>query len=637
MPRTHLPNDDRRLPRPRGDQDGPAGDGGPDRRTLIRWLVVGLLVAGSAVLFSSLFDARQGEDLTYTEFVSAVEDGEVERVTIDPEGRVEGELTDGTRFTTVIPTALAEEELTRTLHEEGVEIEAQPPSDGFWMAVLSFLPFLLIIAFFVWMSRRASGQFSQIQGISRSKAKVIDTERPDTTFDDVAGYEDVKQEINEVVDYLRDPSKYREAGARGPGGILLVGPPGTGKTLMARAVAGEADVPFLYATGSGFVEMLVGVGASRVRDLFEDARKRSPAIVFIDELDSIGRKRGSSTTIGSNNEQEQTLNELLSEMDGFDPAEGIVVMAATNRPQLLDDALTRPGRFDRQVRVGLPILDDRISILELHTADKQLADDVDLRVVARGTPGFSGADLENLCNEAAIFAVRDGRKVVEQRDFDDARDRIIIGRRRGTGILRPEEKHRVAVHEAGHALVAALSPKADPVSKVTIMPTGMALGVTHQLPLDEHRLHTEPYLLDMLAARLGGRVAERLVLGDLSSGAAQDLAGATEMATKMVRDFGFSDRIGPVGYHRPEDGSVPPALRGRPYGEETQHVIDDEVTRVLREAEKDATEKLEQHRDELEELIDRLLEVETVGGDEIYALVGREPPRLESPDRTGSS
>lgn len=632
MPKSHLPSDVG-SPRRSSSADGDRDPSRPDRATLLRWLVVGVVVAGLALLLTNLLGPQPSEQLPYSEFLDRVRAGDVAEVTIDPQGRVEGELDDGSTFSTVIPTALRQEELTRTLREQEVRIEATAPTDGFWTAVVSFLPFLLIIAFFVWMSRRARGQLSQIRGISRSKAKVIDTERPDTTFEDIAGYEDVKQEITEVVDFLRDPSKYREVGAHGPGGMLLVGPPGTGKTLIARAVAGEADVPFLYATGSGFVEMLVGVGASRVRDLFEEARKRSPAIVFIDELDSIGRKRGSSTTIGSNNEQEQTLNELLSELDGFDPAEGIVVMAATNRPQLLDDALTRPGRFDRQIEVGLPILDDRVAILEVHTRDKQVADDLDLRRVARGTPGFSGADLENLCNEAAIFAVRDGRQVIEQRDFDDARDRVIIGRRRDTAILRPEEKKRVAVHEAGHALVAALSPQADPVSKVTIMPTGRALGVTHQLPLDEHRLHTEAYLRDMLAARLGGRVAERLVLGDLSSGAAQDLSGATQMATRMVRDLGFSDRVGPVGFHRPEDASVAPALRGRPYSEDTQRAIDEEVTRVLREAEKDAMEKLEQHRDELDELIARLLDQETVDGARIYAIVGREPPTLESPER----
>jgi cell division protease FtsH len=634
MARRHLPDPNAERPRGRrrrarrDDTDRPGEDAPFGGGRWLRWLLIGLVVFGFTAVVSTVVDVPTDDALTYTEFVEAVDDGDVERVTIDPDGRVDGEYTDGEAFTTTIPTALRQEQLTQTLRDEGVAIEATPPQEGGVGAILlSLLPFALLIGAFWWFSRRAGGQMQQLRGITQSKAKVVDAERPDTRFDDVAGYEDVKREVGEVIDYLRNPDRYRAAGARGPGGILLVGPPGTGKTLLARAVAGEAQVPFLYATGSGFVEMLVGVGASRVRDMFEEARKRAPSIIFIDELDSIGRKRGGSSTIGSNNEQEQTLNELLSEMDGFDPAEGVVVMAATNRPSLLDEALQRPGRFDRQIAVGAPILRDRIEILGVHVRDKQLGGDVDLSVVARGTPGMTGADLENLCNEAAIFAVRDDRTVLQQRDFDAARDRIVLGRRRETGILRTEDKRRVAVHESGHALVAALSPDADPVSKVTILPSGQALGATHQLPLDERRLHSSAFLDATLAVQLGGRVAERLVLGDLSTGAAHDLAGATQMAVRMVRDFGFSDRLGPLGYG--QDAGERSPLAGRPYAEGTQQLIDEEASRILREAEKHTTELLEQHREQLEELIGELEEDETVDGERIYALVGRQPPTAE--------
>src|SRR5204862_1929656 len=355
-----------------------------------------------------------------------------------------------------------------------------------------------------------------------------------------------KREVTEVVDFLKNPNRYKKIGALGPRGVLMIGPPGTGKTLLARAVAGEANVPFFSVTGSSFVELFVGVGAARVRDLFASARKRAPSIIFIDEIDAIGQRRGGA--IVSNDEREQTLNQLLAEMDGFDPSTGVVVMAATNRPETLDPVLLRPGRFDRQVEIPLPNLKERVAILAVHAKGKKLGPDVDLLVVARGTPGFSGADLANLLNEAAIVAVREHRDTVTADDFDQARDRILLGRREASNALLPEEKQAVAVHEAGHALVAVLSEHADPVSKVTILPAGQALGVTQQLPVDERHLYPESYLQDSLAIRMGGRAAEALVLGEVSTGAANDLAGATELATRMVRDFGMSPRLGPVGF-----------------------------------------------------------------------------------------
>jgi cell division protease FtsH len=412
----------------------------------------------------------------------------------------------------------------------------------------------------------------------------------------------------------------------------MVGPPGTGKTLLARAVAGEAEVPFFSVTGSSFVELFVGVGAARVRDLFSEARKRAPAIIFVDEIDAIGQRRGGSGAVVANDEREQTLNQLLAEMDGFEMAQGIVVMAATNRPEVLDPALLRPGRFDRQVTIPLPTLAERAAILAVHCRDKQLGPDVNLEVVARGTPGFSGADLANLANEAAIFAVRDGRDVLTAGDFSAARDRILLGRREGSNVLLPEEKHAVAVHESGHALVAALSEHADPVEKVTILPAGQALGVTEQLPLVERHLYGEDYLTDSLRVRLGGRAAELVEFGQGSSGAANDLAGATDLAVKMVREFGLSPKLGPVGY--PEGGSVflgssGPAMSSRPFAEATQAAVDAEVSRLLREAEDQAISLISSHRAELGQLVDLLLEKETVDGQAVYRLVGKPVPERQ--------
>ena len=426
-----------------------------------------------------------------------------------------------------------------------------------------------------------------------------------------------------MVDFLSHPERYARAGAIGPRGVLMVGPPGTGKTLMARAVAGEAGVPFLALTGSSFVELFVGVGASRVRDLFADARKRAPSIIFIDEIDAIGQRRGGS--IVSNDEREQTLNQLLAEMDGFDPSTGVVVMAATNRPEVLDPALLRPGRFDREVEIPLPNQAERAAILKVHVTGKHLAPDVDFDAVARATPGFSGADLANLINEAAIVAVRHDRDVIFARDIDEARDRILLGRRDASNALLPEEKHSVAVHESGHALVAFFSEHADPVAKVTILPAGRALGVTEQLPLDERHLYPESYLLDSLAVRLGGRASENLVIGEASTGAANDLAGATQLAMKMVTEWGLSPRLGPIGYGSDGPGylSGPQLGHERPYAEGTQQVIDQEVTRLLTEAEDTARGLLSENRGALDAVIAALLEKETISGEELAEIVGR--------------
>jgi len=575
---------------------------------------------------------QQQVTLDYSQFLKDVSAHKVKTVTIATTGSATGTLTNNKQYTTAIPPQAGEMFLDQ-LQSSGVQITADTTGTSFGSEVLSWLILILpfVIFGYLWwrLSKGAAGRMQGVLGVGRSTAKVFDEERPKTTFADVAGYEGAKLEIREVVDFLRHPERYARAGAMAPRGILMVGPPGTGKTLLARAVAGEADVPFFSVTGSSFVEMFVGVGAARVRDLFEQARKRAPAIIFVDEIDAIGQRRGGGGAIVSNDEREQTLNQLLAEMDGFDPATGIVVLAATNRPEILDPALLRPGRFDRQVTIPLPTLPERLAILQVHCQGKHLDPDVDLEVVARGTPGFSGADLANLVNEAAIVAVRANREVISAADFDEARDRIILGRREGSNVLLPDEKRAVAVHESGHALVAAYSDNADPIAKVTILPAGQALGVTEQLPLVERHLYGEDYLYDMLAVFLGGRAGELVVLEQGSTGAANDLAKATELATKMVREFGLSSAVGPVGY--PSGGSVfldggGGAFSSRPFAEQTQATIDAEVSRLLREAEQRATAVLTEHRDVLDKVAQLLIANETVDGSEIYALAGRPEP-----------
>ncbi|MFJ9370044.1 ATP-dependent zinc metalloprotease FtsH [Nocardia sp. NPDC101769] len=573
--------------------------------------------------------------LDYSQFLTDVDAHQVKTITIQTSGQASGTLTNGHDYSTMIP-AQAGSALLDRLEKSGVAVTAAPPPTNktsvwsqivMWALILG--PFVLLFWWIQRMGRGAAGPLGSAMGVGKSKAKVFDTERPGTTFDEVAGYTGAKAEITEVVDFLRAPERYRRAGAVAPRGVLMIGPPGTGKTLLARAVAGEAGVPFLSVAGSSFVEMFVGVGAARVRDLFAEARKRAPAIVFVDEIDAIGSRRGGSSAMVSNDEREQTLNQLLSEMDGFDPAVGIVVLAATNRPEVLDPALLRPGRFDRQVTIPLPTLAERAAILAVHCRGKHLGPDTDMQVVARGTPGFSGADLANLANEAAICAVRDDRDTIRAADFDAARDRILLGRREGSNVLLPEEKYAVAVHESGHALVAALSPHADPVAKVTILPAGQTLGTTEQLPLVERHLYAENYLTDTLAVRLGGRAAELVVFGQGSTGAANDLAQATDLAGKMVREFGLSAALGPVGY--PRGGSVflgggGSELSSRPFAEATQATIDAEVSRLLREAEHRAVDLVESHRDALQRLVTLLLDHETVDGADVYPLIGVDVP-----------
>jgi cell division protease FtsH len=617
-------------PPPPGDKPKPPSPPAPPPAWR-HWLpLVGIAAALFLWIWLPNVHRTSPTSLNYTQFSTDVTAHKVKSIDIPQNGgQSSGELTNGTSYTVTLPSTPGQP-LQDALQAAGVQTDYVPPSSSIGSELFDWILILAPVLLFFWFWRRLSkGGGGQLQGVlnaGRSRAKVFDEERPSTTFADVAGYDGAKEEISEVVDFLRTPERYARAGAVVPRGVLMIGPPGTGKTLLARAVAGEAAVPFFSVSGSSFVEMFVGVGAARVRDLFNEARKRAPAIIFIDEVDAIGQRRSGGGAVVSNDEREQTLNQLLAEMDGFDPATGIVVLAATNRPEVLDPALLRPGRFDRQVTIPLPNVSERTAILRVHVRSKKLAPDVDLSVVARGTPGFSGADLANLANEAAIFAVRDDREIVTAEDFFAARDRIILGRREGSNVLLPEEKYAVAVHESGHALVAALSEHTDPVAKVTILPAGQALGVTEQLPLVERHMYGEDYLQDSLAVRLGGRAAELVVLGQGSTGAGNDLAGATDLATKMIREFGMSSVLGPVGY--PDGGSVflgsgGPGMSSRPYAEATQAEIDKEVSKLLRDAEDRAIKLLRSHRSELDSLVDLLLERETVDGADVYRMAGR--------------
>ncbi len=607
----------------------PKGSGGKGRLPgkgeggLPSWLVwVLVAVVGLAAVSALSLSSQPDEPISFTEFSKQVEDGNVKSVEWNNvDQQVTGTRTSGEEFTTTGPTEVPPE-LLAAFESNDVAVEFSTPTVSFLAQLIPFmLPMLLIIGFFVWMSRRSQGQMGGIMSIGKSKAKTYSTERPGTLFADVAGYEGVKREIREVVDFLKEPDRFLEIGARIPKGVLLVGPPGTGKTLLARAVAGEAGVPFLSVSGSDFMEMFVGVGASRVRDLFDSARKHGRAIIFIDEIDSIGRKRGAGMG-GGHDEREQTLNQMLSEMDGFEGTDGIVMMAATNRPDILDEALLRPGRFDRRVVVPLPENEDRRAILAVHIQHKKLSPSVDLALIARGTPGMSGADLANLVNEAALTAVRRGSKVVEMHDFEEARDRVLMGQSRESMVLSDREKEVTAYHEAGHALCAALLPNADPVHKVTILPRGMALGVTQQLPSEERHSYSQEYLEESIIVAMGGRVAEELVFNHRSTGASNDLQVSTERARRMVTEFGMSDRVGPRAW-----GGSGPVFLGDDFGqqkefsEETSQLIDGEVDQMLRQGEDRCRDLMTLHRRALDLVARGLLEHETISGTEVNRLI----------------
>jgi cell division protease FtsH len=595
------------------------------------WVVIGLIVAIFLVFRAVPTTTTAQEKLDYGTFLTLVNKDHVSSIKYDSSsGKITGEFKTGftqnndgkKEFTAPGPLVQLPDADIALLNAHAVARNYKPRSSDILGTLLVYLlPLLLIGAIWFFIARRAQGQMGAVMNIGRSRAKVYNTDKPKTTFGDVAGYGAVKEEITEVVGFLKSPGKFKEIGARIPKGVLLVGPPGTGKTLIARAVAGEAGVPFISITGSDFMEMFVGVGAARVRDLFATAKKQAPAIIFVDEIDSIGRKRGAGLG-GGHDEREQTLNQMLAEMDGFEATEGIVMMAATNRPDVLDPALLRPGRFDRQIMVPLPTLDERIEILKVHMRDKKMDADVDVNVVARGTPGMSGADLANLVNEAALFAVRREAHEVHREDFDAARDRVLMGLKRESLALSEEEKEIIAYHEGGHAVCAYVLEHADPLHKVTILPTGMALGVTHQLPTEERHIYKREYIADSLVVRLGGRVSEELIFGHQSTGAQNDLVGNTELARKMVREWGMSDRIGPMAWG--SQGAVflgEDLMHSRDYSDETARVIDEEVERILRDEEDRCRKVLTEYRPGLDAVAKGLLERETLSGLEVETIV----------------
>jgi cell division protease FtsH len=582
------------------------------------------------------------------EFLEQVEQGNVTKISSTGEtvsGEFENEVTypaddedaePAKNFETEIPTFANTEDLDRLLRENDVEISAEPINAGrgaFWSLILGFGPVILLVALFVWMARRAGGgQMSALGSFGRSRARRVEGGSTNVTFADVAGIDEAKAELTEVVDYLQNPDRYRRLGGKIPRGVLLSGRPGTGKTLLARAVAGEAEVPFFSISASEFVEAIVGIGASRVRDLFKQAKESSPSIVFIDELDAIGRARGGGATpfSGGNDEREQTLNQILTEMDGFESGEAVIVLAATNRPEILDQALLRPGRFDRRVTVPPPDKDGRRQILEVHTRGMPLHEDVDLDGLAASTPGMVGADLANLANEAALLAARLGHEKVEHADFTDSLEKIVLGAPRSM-VLSEDDRRRTAYHESGHALVGMLTPGADPVRKVSIIPRGMALGVTLSAPDVEKSNYEESYLLSKIKVALGGRVAEEVVYGTITAGAESDIQQLTAIARQMVGRWGMSESIGPIAV-LPSDGQGPLLPGASEVSAATQEIVDREVRRIVDGAHAEVTRLLTEHRDKLDRLTAALLEAETLDEADAYVAAGVERDGLARED-----
>ena len=595
-------------------------------RNLALWLVLGLMV----VLLFNMFQAQQVKDqeLGYSEFVQEVSDGRIESVTMQGEmlrGRLEG----NTEFRTYAPPG---HDAAQLLLDKGIEFKVAPEIQDPWYIemMVQWFPMLLLVGVWIFFMRQMQVGGGKAMSFGKSKAKLLSEHANKVTFSDVAGIDEAKDELEEIIAFLRDPKKFTRLGGRIPKGVLLVGAPGTGKTLLARAVAGEAGVPFFSISGSDFVEMFVGVGASRVRDLFVQGKKNAPCIIFIDEIDAVGRHRGAGLG-GGHDEREQTLNQLLVEMDGFESNEGVILMAASNRPDVLDPALLRPGRFDRRVVVPRPDVRGRTGILKVHTKKVPLAPDVDLETVAKGTPGMAGADLENLVNEAALMAAREGRDTVCQLNFESAKDKVLMGSERRSLVLSDDEKRNTAYHESGHALVARMLPGTDPVHKVTIIPRGMALGLTQQLPEEDRHSYNRTYLLNTLAILYGGRVAEELVLNEVTTGAGNDIERATQLALKMICEWGMSESLGPVMLKRPGDE---PFLgmdlhHQREYSEDTARLVDIEVKSLLTNAYRRAESILSANLDSLHKMAAALLERETLDGpelDEILSAAGATLP-----------
>ena len=596
-------------------------------KNLALWVIIGLLLVALFNLFQQPSNRAGEVGIPFSDFLAEVQSGQVREVTIQGNS-ISGVYADGRGFTTYAPD---DPNLVERLTKRGVVIKALPSEDGtpsLFQILISWFPMLLLIGVWIFFMRQMQSGGGKAMGFGKSRARLLTERLGRVTFEDVAGIDEAKQELEEVVDFLKDPQKFQRLGGKIPKGVLLVGPPGTGKTLLARAIAGEANVPFFTISGSDFVEMFVGVGASRVRDMFEQGKKNAPCIIFIDEIDAVGRHRGAGLG-GGNDEREQTLNQLLVEMDGFEANEGVILIAATNRPDVLDPALLRPGRFDRQVVVSNPDVLGREQILKVHMRKVPLAPDVEPRIIARGTPGFSGADLANLVNEAALLAARKNKRLVTMAEFEDSKDKVLMGTERRTMVMTEDEKKLTAYHEAGHALVALSVPKHDPLHKVTIIPRGRALGVTMSLPERDRYGFSKTELESKLAMMFGGRVAEELVYGvaNVTTGAGDDIRQATEWARRMVTEFGFSEKLGPLRYSdNEEEVFLGHSVTQRKYvSDATAAIIDQEVRRFIEEAEATAREILTRRRDDLEALTIALLEYESLSGDEIKGLLRGEP------------
>jgi cell division protease FtsH len=582
------------------------------------------------ILLFNMFNhpGQSKQETSYSEFMAAVSDGEVNQVTIQGND-IFGKYKDGTAFRTFVPN---DPDLIRVLRDKGVQITAKAVEESPWFMtiLISWFPMLLLIAVWIFFMRQMQAGGGKAMSFGKSRARLVSDSARKVTFEDVAGIEEAKEELEEVIEFLRDPKKFTKLGGRIPKGVLLVGSPGTGKTLLARAIAGEAGVPFFNISGSDFVEMFVGVGASRVRDLFVQGKKHAPCIIFIDEIDAVGRHRGAGLG-GGHDEREQTLNQLLVEMDGFESNDGVILISATNRPDVLDPALLRPGRFDRQVVVPLPDLRGREGILMVHVRHTPLSSDVDLSVVARGTPGFSGADLENLVNEAALLAARLNKEMVEMIDLERAKDKVMMGTERKSMIMSEDEKRNTAFHEVGHALVAKFLLGTDPVHKVSIIPRGRALGVTMTLPIEDRYSYDEEYMKSTLAKLMGGRVAEELVFDHKTSGASDDIEKATTIARKMVTVYGMSESMGPIAFGQKEEAIFlgREIAQHRDYSENTAIRIDEEVRRIVDEAYNTAKAILQEHEDLLHKISETLIEKETLDGKEIDAIIEATKPGLE--------
>jgi cell division protease FtsH len=593
----------------------------PFYKNLALWMVIGLIVI---VLFN-VFQASQPsrDKLVFSDFLKRVESGEVREVLIRGKS-VTGKLADGNTFRTFTADY---PDLIKVLKDKGVKIAVEPEDSNPWYAyVLQWVPMLLFIGVWIFFMRQMQGGGAKALSFGKARARLISEKQNKITFQDVAGVEEAKEELREIIEFLKDPPKFQKLGGKIPKGVLLVGPPGTGKTLLAKAIAGEANVPFFSISGSDFVEMFVGVGASRVRDLFEQGKKHAPCIIFMDEIDAVGRHRGAGLG-GGHDEREQTLNQLLVEMDGFETNEGVILIAATNRPDVLDPALLRPGRFDRQVVVARPDVKGREEILKVHTRRIPLAPKVDLVVLARGTSGFSGADLANLVNEAALLAARQDKKTVEMIDFENAKDKVLMGVERRSMIIPEAEKRTTAYHEGGHALVAYLLPGADPLHKVTIIPRGRALGLTMQLPTDDRYSYPKEFLVNQITILLGGRAAEEIVFQQQTTGAGNDLEKATEMARKMVCEWGMSDKMGPLTFGKAEEHVFLGREMSRPkdYSEETAVLIDSEIKRIVTDCASRARQLLDSNLEKLHVLARALLERETLDGEEINRVLLARP------------